>query len=135
MSGLSSGSADDGGKFNGKLLVALAQAKNSETIGRVVDDSLKRAAELRKLREEADAKQREQDRIDERAIENERLEKKSAGQISQRQSEQGAQIAERDAERRAAENARVIAAAQNRPAENGWTGEFARNLTPIQLSA
>lgn len=135
MSGLSSGSADGGGEFNGKLLVALAQAKNSETIGRVVDDSLKHAAELRKLREEAEARQREQDRIDGRARESERLEKKSADQTSHRQREQGAEIAEREAEQRAAENARLIAAAQNRPAENGWTGEFARNLTPIQLSA
>ena len=134
MSGLLSGTADGGGEFNSKLLVAIAQAKNSETMGRVVDDSLKRAAELRELREEEKAKQRAQERIEERTRENERLEKQSADQINLMQREQDAEIAGREAERRAREKAEVIAAAQNRPAENGWTGEFARNLTPISLS-
>lgn len=129
-----SGTADGGGEFNSKLLVAIAQAKNSETMGRVVDDSLKRAAELRELREEEKAKQRAQERIEERTRENERLEKQSADQINLMQREQDAEIAGREAERRAREKAEVIAAAQNRPAENGWTGEFARNLTPISLS-
>ncbi len=116
-------------------MLAAAQAKNTETILQVVDDSLTRAAELRRQREERDLKQREQDRIDQRVRENERLEKKSADQISEQQRQQATEIAGREAERRAGENARIIAASQNRPAENGWTGEFARNLTPISVSA
>jgi|GEM_PF-2602614 len=95
-----------------RLLVAIAKAAASETIGQVVDESLKRAAENRKLREEADVQRREQERRDERLRQSEEAERASAEELTANQRRAAAAIVSRDEQERgvleAAEVPRVI---------------------------
>ena len=125
--------SDDPG-FSPRLLTALAQARNSEVLGEVIDASLKKAEENRKLTEKAQAERREQERIDQRARESERIEREAAERTRIEQQNRDAEVAARQSARRAQLQAEQLAATTRR-GQNGFTGEFARDFDPLNLSA
>lgn len=87
-----------------RLLTAHAKARNEEVIGHVVDDSLARAAELRKEREAREAERREAEARQRRIEMAERLEQEEATRLTQERRlaetrQQAHDIAEREVER------------------------------------
>ncbi len=80
-----------------RLLVAVAKAENIGTVLRVVDESLKRAAELRQQREARLREERLAEARRARAEEAERVEREHAERLSERHRvEAAAVVAERD---------------------------------------
>ncbi len=83
-----------------RVLIAAARARNHEVITRVVDESIERAAELRKQREERDEVRRREERRQERIEAAERAEREEAEEIAARQRELEARQEDEDATRR-----------------------------------
>jgi hypothetical protein len=67
-----------------RLLIAQAQAANSEVLGQVVDESVKRSAEAREKREAAEAQRREDEARDARRREEARREREAAEALAER---------------------------------------------------
>ncbi|MGE3108796.1 MAG: hypothetical protein AB7G11_06555 [Phycisphaerales bacterium] len=82
------------------LVTAIAQAKNTDVVLAVVDESLRRAAEARREREEREAEQRERDAREERVREYERREEQAAEELHDREQREARQVAQREEESR-----------------------------------
>ncbi|HLO41579.1 MAG TPA: hypothetical protein VK176_11195, partial [Phycisphaerales bacterium] len=76
------------GSEDPRVVIAAARARNQEVITRVVDESIDRAAELRKQREARDEARRREERRQERIEAAERAEREEAARLAQRQREQ-----------------------------------------------
>lgn len=111
-SSLADARAASQGAAAGGILAAAARAQNDETLGKVIDESLKRSAELRKQREARQREIRAQERVEQQHAElSKQIETKA-----QQTAELDQQVAEAIA-RRAAE-AKVRAESQQLPTQD-----------------
>lgn len=86
---------------NPSFVTALAQAKNTDVVLTVVDDSLKRAAELREEREKREQEEQDKQERDARVREFERREERAAEQLRERNDREAREAEQREAESRA----------------------------------
>ncbi len=83
---------------NLSLVTAIAEAKNTDVVLSAVDESLRRSAEARELREKRDAEQRLRDEREARINEFERREERASEELRDRTQREARAAAEREAE-------------------------------------
>jgi hypothetical protein len=97
-----------------KLMAAIAHAKNVEVVLKIVDDSLARAAEIRKQRQKEDQERQEKEDRDRRAEEFDRREQQSAAELADRNERIAQEISRKEQEADA-----IRLAVQNRTRADG----------------
>lgn len=88
-----------------KLMAAVAHAQATDKLLHVVDESLRRSEEARKLREQAEAERREREAREQRIEHAREQEAESAKRLTERNERVAERIAERDAARADAQRA------------------------------
>lgn len=84
--------------FKPALVTAIAEAKNTDVVLSVVDESLRRAAEAREQRERDEAERRIREERDARIQEFERREEQASLELREREEREAREAAEREAE-------------------------------------
>lgn len=86
---------------DGRLIVEAARAHNHEQLGRVVDESIERSAQIRREQQARDEARRREERRQERLEETERIEQQQAERTADRRREDQDRQEAIDAQRRA----------------------------------